>query len=291
MTPRPVRRGWRHPALWLIPGLFLVVGPAPVVAQLQTTDPYDPSGAMYRPFVYPGYANDPARGYRPVYQGGPAGANQMQSYYSTLDSGGNRAGAGVLRYDRAYRLEDEVAGRQYLPNEKVDAEFYADRQKRDELFFLAEREKDPNRRARLMREYRALDARLTRELSDSRRDASKAGTSTTRAPSTSTDSERREARNRSTAPPIPGLGSRGSSSRRPSNRLATDAATGLPILPKLPSLSDSSTRSSNAEASPTSRAPAAPSEVLRRVQAQSRGTSAPPIPGPGPGSQTRQPPR
>ncbi len=101
---------------------YFVVGAAE--AQYYGTDPYDPYGRGYRSAIYPGAG---AGIYIPGVSGSLGStANQFERLGD--DIGGLRGD----RYDSAFRQYDRNFDREYRPNEKADAKYYADRQRREE---------------------------------------------------------------------------------------------------------------------------------------------------------------
>jgi len=126
-------------------------------AQLQTPDPYDPYGRAYRSFAYPGASDGPyGPGAGPPNRSGLATANQFDLRGTDLGfSGGLRTG----RYDNAYRRFDREFGREYVPNQKADEEYYKDREKRESESIRAMIDRNPARRGALDRDAGAEAAR------------------------------------------------------------------------------------------------------------------------------------
>jgi hypothetical protein len=269
------------PLVALVLGIIAWCAAKPAAAQLITADPYDPDQARYRGFVYPGYVSDPYLGGRALFMGGPAGANQMQNYYRGVEGGltDPRRGGRFSRFDSSYRQSDEIAGRSYQPNADVDEAYYADKEERDAVYFKASREKDPRKKAELMKEYQTLNQKLTRDAAPNRaRNAAAARSKTDRsdaAPGTAR-------RGGSSAPPVPGLAPREPGSKpstRPRAARATRSVPELPILEVLGQANASARENSTSQPSSggANDKPPNPTDTLRRAQSDAR-SAAPPVP-------------
>ncbi|MDB5353371.1 MAG: hypothetical protein JWN86_4618 [Planctomycetota bacterium] len=192
-------------------------------AQLYSTDPYDPYGRPFRSFVYPGASDGPyGPGAGPVRRA--TAPNQFDRLGDDLVfSGGSRGG----RYDGAYRRFDEEFGRNYVPNEQADAQYIKDREKREQDMIRAMRERDPKRRADILKDVNAESKRVESDLgvsvrrgaatgpisrAPSRRAVPAAGAAAppTRAPGSATSRSRASAdvpkRAAATVPPAPPSG-------------------------------------------------------------------------------------
>jgi hypothetical protein len=169
-------------------GLAVLLGAGrPATAQHQTADPYDPYGAAYAPFVtnapFPLTAAPYARNLAP----GGSAANQLDSYYSSIGLGFD-TGAGLgpsftpgrtRPYTQAYRRLDEDLNRVYRPNARIDADFSRDQQARQRAYFQREaawrayyqalNEKDPKKRAEMLRRVGQMNRQITSELNAPRR--------------------------------------------------------------------------------------------------------------------------
>lgn len=277
------------------------IGSAPrAMAQDHTPDPYKPYNAAYDSFVYPTYPNSyglvPNQG---ILQGraGYSGANRFQDFIDGGDYGDapfspRRTGPGVPYYS-AYRRYDRDYDRVYQPNKDVDETYYKDQQARHDKYLEYLREKDPRRRAELLREYTQQSQRVARDLAGSRNSLSRAGSGSSSA---------------SRTPAAPGQG-RGTSAagtgrnpltgadRTPQTGAGRNPLTGAERTP-LGSTGRSTTRGS----SPTSprsslfpsrsTRPATPSDILRRsneefgTPSRSRTRTTPGL-GPATGSPSR----
>jgi hypothetical protein len=167
-----------------------------VMGQL-TPDPYNIVGeynGQYAPFMY---AMEPAPGgmfpnqARLQERAGYRYANRFQGYVDSLDGSlpeadlsnlGRRGGAGTPYY-RANRQYDRDFGRIYQPNELADKSFYTDQDSRNSRYFEAMKERDPRKRAQLLREYNMENLRSARGLSTVRNAPDRESSRAPRAPS------------------------------------------------------------------------------------------------------------
>jgi hypothetical protein len=283
----------RRPCLWLVAVVLGTFGLArPAIAQLQTTDPYDPYGTQFKGYAYPGYVPDPFLGNRSLYMSGPAGANQLQNYYQSLQSplqDPRRGTDRFSRFDQSFRALDEVAGRTYQPNADVDGAFFEAKQKRDRAYFRALQEKDPKKKAALMQEFQELAKKL-RDLSAPPRTRGASAKTGADKPGRGQEGTPRRG---SAAPPVPGLAPRDVMNRSPAARggaggrggaSAGRANADLPELPFLEVLARESGEASaatgrgneNSTNRPTS---PNPSDILQRAQGSEPRSRAPEVPG------------
>ena len=234
-------------------------------------DPFWPYNQQYAPYVSPiGPAGpDAGQGGALMPQAGFRGANQFQDYLDDLQSGGrkvsDRAGIGMPYYRSSVLPGFDATGRgsrQYRPSTtRVKATFEQAQSTVVNKYYAYYSERDPARRAELMREYR-----------EARRDVSGALSGPARTPSRVLDSSSR------LDPGPRGAGRAGSSSFLPRSTTRSgsgDSRIGPP--PPVPG----STRSSGSAAS--SRRGASPSDVLKRSRAMDarnglpRGSRSPTI--------------
>ncbi len=164
-------------------------------AQYAGSIPFDTWGAAYDAYVYPIAPTNPSipngARFNANELGGPNQFNNLRGFGPTsMDSGnvnpfglgsaptldpgsrsrlGPYSGGRYVPYWSVNRLYDQDYGRTYTPNEKADAEYYSNRERRDGLYAEAMSERDPVKRAELMKkaEQATLDAR--RELGGARR--------------------------------------------------------------------------------------------------------------------------
>lgn len=154
-------------------------------------DPYSPLLNQYNSYAFPsapsnlalpGAARRDADLSRGI--GAPSTANQFspESIFSERDRFSEDAprprGTGIgVPYTQSYRQYDRDLGRIYSPNERVDKGFYEGQQERYKLYLDAMREKDPKKRAQMLREVNNLTAKAGRDLSLDKRAPIRPGTS------------------------------------------------------------------------------------------------------------------
>jgi hypothetical protein len=195
-------------------------------------DPFWPYNAQYTPYVTAIGPAEPGAG-----QGGTLyardtvrNANQFQSYLDSLQGEGrinsDRANIGMPYYRSAVDPSYDPRGRgsrQYQPNARANERFEDAQKKVADTYFRYYAERDPSRRAELLKEYR--EARHESAAYSSRgRSSARAADSSTRADNGS----RRTARSSSTAtgrygpaPDVPSVGTRRSSSSPAPSRRST----------------------------------------------------------------------
>jgi hypothetical protein len=219
-------------------GLLLLTAGAPAVrAQGFGPDPFLPYNSQYVPYTYPtGPATPDAGGSGPLFQQGIRGANQFQTYLDEVFGMGRAAteryGIG-LPYYRSAVSPDFRQDRDYRPNRESAASFEETQQRLTARYLAYFEEKDPKKRAQLLREFQALRRQTSRVLSTRRESASQFVESARRLESkdevrtkpsdTDMDDESRPGRS-TPAPPPPAL--RDSTTRRKS-RLSTPSPYGL----------------------------------------------------------------
>jgi hypothetical protein len=209
----------------LIAGVTLgasVMGAATVWAQGFGPDPFRPYNSQYEPYVRAIGPASPAAGQSAPMNGiGNRSANQFQGFLNelqgpanTFDPMGDRFGIGQPYYrstvDPAFSKRFRPA---FLPREKAERSFEETQRLIDEKYFAYFEEKDPRKRARLLRDFNQAQARVSRAFSARREDPARILES-----ATGTESEpRSKTTGRSmdpsspTASPRPTLDSAGSS--------------------------------------------------------------------------------
>jgi hypothetical protein len=218
-------------------------------------DPFWPYNQQYAPYVSPiGPAGpDAGQGGAMLPQAGFRGANQFQDYLEDLQGGGrnvsDRAGIGMPYYRSAVLPGFDATGRgsrQYRPNTtRVNATFEQAQRTVVDKYYAYYSERDPARRAELIREYR-----------EARRDVSRSLSGRARSPSRVLDSSSR------LDPGSRGAGRAGSSSSLPRSTTRSGPGDGrIGPAPPVPG----STRSSGS--APSSRRGASPNDVLNRSRA------------------------
>jgi hypothetical protein len=174
-----LRRSSRVGLMVVLAVAWVVLAGAKSLAQGLTPDPYNIVGegnAQYAPFMY---AVQPTAGSMFPNQdrllqdhAGYRYANRFQSFMEGLNGPGlegdlgpgGRAGLGTPYY-RANRRYDRDFDRLYRPNRDADATYYSSQEARNTKYFEAMQEKDPQKRARLLREYNLENLRAARNLS------------------------------------------------------------------------------------------------------------------------------
>lgn len=114
-------------------------------------NPYEMNSSQFRNFSRPGGTNpfDAVSGNR----------SQSSSFQQEMDKlyGGRETSGGLSRdrdrYYNAFRKYDEEFERVYRPNLSVDQAYNERRSSRESVYFKAFREKDPRRRAELMKKF------------------------------------------------------------------------------------------------------------------------------------------
>lgn len=114
-------------------------------------NPYEMNTSQFRNFSRPGGTNpfDAVSGNR----------SQSSSFQQEMDKlyGGRETSSGLSRdrdrYYNAFRKYDEEFERVYRPNLSVDQAYNERRSSRESIYFKAFREKDPRRRAELMKKF------------------------------------------------------------------------------------------------------------------------------------------
>ena len=95
------------------------------------------------------------------------GANQFENYLNSLQGTGSHAGAGTPYY-RANRAYDREFNREYRPNREADSRFDTNQEMVTELYFKYLREKDPQKRAEIFKDYNRARSRADRDLASPR---------------------------------------------------------------------------------------------------------------------------
>ncbi len=134
-------------------------------------NPYEMNSSQFRNFSRPGGSNpfDAVSGNR----------SQSSTYQQEMDKlfGGRETSGGLSRdrdrYYNSFRRYDEQFERIYRPNQNVDQAYNERRSSRESIYFKAFREKDPRRRAELMKKFeKGEDLAAVRD--DMKPDANKA---------------------------------------------------------------------------------------------------------------------
>ena len=251
---RSHRRSWLGP--WLLASGFVLMPAFSATVRAQPgfgPDPFWPYNSQYAPYVSPigpaGPAGGQGGGFMP--RDGVRGANQFQDYLEGMGGGGrnssDRANIGTPYYRSAVDPDYDPRGRgtrQYRPNTRSNTTFEQAQQTVTEKYFAYYSERDPARRAELMKEYRTARCASSRILSGRGRTPSRNLESSPRLEAGS-----RRSTSAGSAPPVPGSDDRSGS---------REGRYGPP--PPVPS--PRSTRPSGSSSRGTS-----PSDILNRSEA------------------------
>ena len=187
-APGSIRFGLVNMAL--VPLILLGIAAASR-AQGMGADPFRPYNSQYDAFIFPIAPGPMDAGFRAARDTqGVRGANQFENYMNSLQGTGSHAGAGTPYY-RANRAYDREFNRDYRPNREADARFDTNQEMVTELYFKALREKDPQKRAEIFKDYSRARSRADRDLASPRTPTRKSTTGTTRrggAPALGSDS-------------------------------------------------------------------------------------------------------
>ena len=145
--------------------LLLAVSPLPALAQGFGPDPFRPFNSQYDSYVYP-IAPGP---YDPVgnpglNRAGVRGANQFEDYLNGIGSTSNR-------YDQLYRSQISSQRRGFKPTSEADAKFEDQQNSLTTLYFKYLRERDPVKRAALLKQYTKARKESAREVPTAARTA------------------------------------------------------------------------------------------------------------------------
>ncbi len=229
-------------------------------------DPFWPYNSQYAPYTTPMGPAGPEGGQGgPFYgRGGLRGANQFQNYLDNLEGPGrnvsDRSSIGMPYYRSAVDPSFETRGRvprQYTPNSMTSASFDDSQRRVADTYFRYYSERDPSRRASLLKEYRGARRDAALALAGRGRSSSRASDAADRPE----PAPRRGARTGSAL--LPGLGGTGRS-RTPADRF------GPP--PEVPSVGGRRSSGSGARRG-------LPTDVLNRSQAMDRDEGASPNSG------------
>lgn len=114
-------------------------------------NPYEMNASQFRNFSRPGGSN--------MFESMSGDRSQSSTFQQEMDKlfGGRETSAGLSRdkqrYYNAFRKYDEEFDRLYRPNQDVDRAYNERRSSRESVYFKAFREKDPRKRAELMKSF------------------------------------------------------------------------------------------------------------------------------------------
>jgi len=264
-------RGVRRFGIRLATGsawLLLAVTPLSAPAQGFGPDPFRPFNSQYDSYVYPISPGpfDPV-GNPGLNRAGVRGANRFDDYLNGIGSGNNR-------YDQLYRSQISSHRQSFRPTTEADAKFEDQQSALTSLYFKYLRERDPAKRAALLKQYTKARNESTRSVSAAGRAASGRKAQKPRTggedaeDAMSEDETGDEAAERAVSPP-----------RRAAGRAATPRGrSGAAVPPPPPILGGSESRPGSSRTRDRK-----PSEILNRaVQSEraSRGARNTPSPPP-----------
>jgi hypothetical protein len=147
-------------------------GAASAWAQGFGPDPFQPYNNQYEPYVYPLGPANPAAGQSAGanMRSGVRGSNDWENYMNSLAGAGRaeseRFGIGMPYYRSAVDSRfDKDRRREYRPNRKADQAFERTQELIAEKYLAYFSERDPARRAALLRDFSLTRRRVTRALS------------------------------------------------------------------------------------------------------------------------------
>ncbi len=211
-STRVCRLGAKILALCLL--LFVARGRA-VWAQGFGPDPFRPYNNQYDAYTYPlgGSGYDAAQA-AAMMRSGLRGANQFDNYLAEIQglgrSGTERYGQGLPYFRSAIDPNfDKDQKREYRPNYRVDRSFEATQRRLTAKYLAYFDERDPKKRAQLLREYQQIRRESNRALTAHRETPSRVVESAERA--ISRDRDRPSAREREEE--VPGTTTRSAAPR------------------------------------------------------------------------------
>ncbi len=164
------RKRWLRSFLIGLGILAAPLGASTVLAQ-PAIDPFRPFNSQYDPYRTPiGPATPDGGQSAPMALSGVRGANQFQDYLNELQGAGRdgspRSGIGVPYYRSAIDPRfDKNGSREYRPNRNTEESFERTQALITEKYFAYFTEKDPKKRAELLRNFNRARSQVTRALS------------------------------------------------------------------------------------------------------------------------------
>jgi hypothetical protein len=156
----------------LLAGLSILAAPVGAsTAWAQSIDPFRPYNSQYDAYRYPiGPATPEGGQSAPMALSGVRGANQYQNYLNELQGAGRegaeRYGIGMPYFRSAVDPRFDPKGdREYRPNRKTDESFERTQALITDKYFAFFTEKDPKKRADLLRSFNRARSQVTRALS------------------------------------------------------------------------------------------------------------------------------
>ena len=156
----------------LLAGLGILAAPVGAsTVWAQPIDPFRPFNSQYDAYRYPiGPATPEGGQSAPMALSGVRGANQYQDYLNELQGAGGAGvehnGIGMPYFRSAVDPRfDRDGSREYRPNRKTDETFERTQALITEKYFAYFTEKDPKKRAELLRTFNRARSQVTRALS------------------------------------------------------------------------------------------------------------------------------
>jgi hypothetical protein len=241
--------------------LLAFLGSVPsVLAQGQGPDPFQPYTSQYNPYTYPMGPASPEAGQSGTRSGGNGfrGSNRFQELMDEVGGERGRSGIGTPYFRNSVDPAFDTANRSYRPNQKADLSFEESQRLVTQKYLAYLSERDPRRRAELLKEYRRSQRSANRALSVRPDSPSRLLENASRRTAGATDAASTEARSR---------GSATASGRAASGRLnAEKPPTGIGPPPPISSVRRAPRSAAGTEPSP--------SDVLERARQRDLGTSA-----------------
>ena len=155
------RSGRLQAFAFVIVGLGIAAGSGNAIGQ-NLVDPYQPFSSSYSSSSFPTLPNNLALPGQ-AREAGEYNRSSTSSRYNTFDryrddgdefqTGGSRRGSGIgVPYYQSARPASKTFQREYAPAVEADRKFYAYEVERDRRYAEAMKEKDPTKRAKLLRE-------------------------------------------------------------------------------------------------------------------------------------------
>jgi hypothetical protein len=149
-------------------------------AQYATSIPFNAWTGAYESYSYPIVPNNPAIPNAARYMDTAGGPNQLNNYYGQMSTGFEEAmgtlpadapdvRGRMVPYTSGYRRFDREFNRVYQPNQAVDAQYYQNRSRRDDLYIRAMTASDPQKRSEALRELREFDQKQRSQVGSARR--------------------------------------------------------------------------------------------------------------------------
>ena len=145
--------------------LLLAASPLSALAQGFGPDPFRPFNSQYDSYVYPISPGplDPV-GNPGLNRAGVRGANRFDDYLNQIGTSGNR-------YDQLYRSQISSQRQAFRPTSEADAKFEDQQNSLTTLYFKYLRERNPAKRAALLKQYNKARRESSREVSTAARGA------------------------------------------------------------------------------------------------------------------------